>query len=185
MTGFAAACQLRQRAAENGFFVECVCLSASIIDGMLRIGLILKHQLDIGSRDIPLELIIQREGERGLSERQIYLRAAEEGVIPQFLLERLQEAYDQRNRVIHQYIISRITTSELLDAGITYERLISDVSKYVEILESEQIRQGAGMTVTGPRPTIGYICEIARGKHGSEVLADILISRPKGDATQS
>jgi hypothetical protein len=48
MRGFSAAAELDARAARLGCFVECVCLTASVIDGLLRMGLILKHQLDTG-----------------------------------------------------------------------------------------------------------------------------------------
>jgi hypothetical protein len=41
MDGFVGAAELLQRAGQNGSFIEYICLAASVIDGSLRIGLIL------------------------------------------------------------------------------------------------------------------------------------------------
>lgn len=51
MNGFAAAAQLGRRAAVSGFVIEFVILAASIIDGALRIGLALQHQIDTESSE--------------------------------------------------------------------------------------------------------------------------------------
>lgn len=75
MNGFAATVQLLQRAGENGFFIEFICLSASIIDGLLRIGLTLKHQLETKSNDILESLLYQFDEDRIIPERKIYKMA--------------------------------------------------------------------------------------------------------------
>ncbi|MGH9439749.1 MAG: hypothetical protein ACRD22_18180, partial [Terriglobia bacterium] len=75
MVGFTAAAELHTRAGRNGAFVESVCLGASVVDALLRVGLVLKHQLVTRSNEIPVELILQRPSDDLISEREIYKRA--------------------------------------------------------------------------------------------------------------
>src|SRR6266581_9207426 len=81
MAGVAAATELYNRASESGSFVESVCLGASIVDGMLRIGVVLQKQIDERARDIPLELVFQGPTDKAISERDIYRRALATSVI--------------------------------------------------------------------------------------------------------
>src|SRR6266568_4499785 len=117
IAGFTAAQELHGRAGKDGSFIECVCLGASLIDAMLRIGIILQHQLNNRTREIPIDLIFQGEKDRAISEREIYRRALAISVIDNDTFTRLQSLYDERNRVVHRYIISRITTSDVLDTA--------------------------------------------------------------------
>lgn len=176
MTGFAAANQLLNRAGKSGFFVEFVVLAASVIDSTLRIGIILKRQLREGNRELIEELLEQPEDSRGFSERKIYKWALEDGVISQDLFDDLEDLYDRRNRVIHRYIISRITTDQVLDIAILYEKMIPRVSLAIEELEKEQIALGVGMTVEGPDMTPGWLDEFAREKHSSLPLSKAIES---------
>src|SRR5437870_733748 len=97
MEGFVAATQLLQRARENGFLVEFVCLAASVIDGALRIALILQHQLQTGSAAILDDLLYQSDEDRIIPERVIYKRALEHGVIDQTLFDQPENLYAKRN----------------------------------------------------------------------------------------
>jgi len=150
MAGFAAARELHSRAGTGGSFIECVCLGASLTDAMLRIGIILQHQLDNRTREIPLNLIFQGEKDRAISEREIYRRALAISVIDNGTFARLQALYDDRNRVVHRYVISRITTSDVLNIAIGYEEIINTLSKRIHEIEEQQIQQGVGITVRGP-----------------------------------
>ena len=174
MSGFTAAVQLLNRAGEHGFFVEYVVLSASVIDANLRIGITLKHQLQVGSNELIDDLLEQPEESRGYNERQIYKRALKEGVIQKDLFDELEALYQRRNRVIHRYIISRITTDQVLDIAIEYERMITRSSADVELLEREQINRRVGMTVEGPSTPRGLLDELAEEKHASRALAQVL-----------
>jgi len=150
LAGFAAARELHARAGNAGAFVECVCLGASLADALLRVGLVLKSQLDNRTTDIPLELVYQGPSDRPVSERDIYKRAHSQQVIDDSIFEQLQTLYDDRNRVIHRYIISRIATSDVLDIAIQYERMVQKLSKRVHTIEARQIEEGVGITVAGP-----------------------------------
>jgi uncharacterized protein YutE (UPF0331/DUF86 family) len=106
MKGLVAANQLMNRAAATGCFVEFICLATSIIDGSLRIGLILQYQLDANNCDIRIELVYQAESGRGLSERSIYTHALENKILTQEQFDLLKRLYKKRNKVVHRYVIS-------------------------------------------------------------------------------
>jgi len=81
MKGLAATAELHARANQLGCFVESVCLCASLIDGALRMGLILKHQLDTRSNALLPELLYQGEADSPISEREVYRRALKNNVV--------------------------------------------------------------------------------------------------------
>ena len=175
MTGFTAALELDKRAAKEGCFVECVVLSAAVIDGTLRMGLILKHQLETNSKDLIDELLYQEEDGNGISERVIYRRALSKNIITQETHDKLSALYNRRNRVIHRYIISMITTKDVLDIAWEYDSLKHEVSDHVAELEKEQIRLEIGMTVSGESENLSETLEeIAIAKHGDDNLAEAL-----------
>ena len=146
MNGFVAAVQLSHRAGKNGFFIEYILLIASIIDGMLRISLMLQYQLETKSNKVLDALLYQSNEDKIISERKIYKISLDKKIISKKLFDDLEKLYKQRNRVIHRYIISDISTKEVLNIGIQYEQVKYLVSDCVETLESKQIKSGIGMT---------------------------------------
>jgi hypothetical protein len=88
--------------------------------------------------------------DRPISERDIYRRALAASVIDDSAFAQLQALYDERNRVIHRYIITRITTSEVLDIAIRYQHMIEALHKRLWEIEERQIRENVGITVRGP-----------------------------------
>ncbi len=174
MEGFSAAVQLSQRAGENGFFIECTCLSASIIDGLLRIGLILNYQLENKTADSLDYLLYQSDEDKIISERQVYKMALHESIISQDLFNQLENLYKQRNRVIHRYIISDISTREVLGIGMQYEQIREAVSDAVRGLENKQLEMGVGMTEldrdTSEKGMLALLNEMSARKHGSSRL---------------
>lgn len=146
MKGFATAVQLSKRTVESGSFIESVCLSASIIDALLRMGLILNYQLKNKTDKILEELLYQSNEKKIVTEREIYKRALNEKIITTNIYQKLNELYFERNKVVHQYIISDITTDKVLTIAIKYTDLVHIVNDSVRKLEDEQIRLGLGMT---------------------------------------
>ncbi len=86
MRGLSSTTQLLQRAGENGFFVEYICLATAVIDASLRIGLILQHQIKTRTVEILDSLLYQADEDRIVSERQIYTLALKESILSQDLL---------------------------------------------------------------------------------------------------
>lgn len=178
LRGFAAAGELHNRAGESGSFVESVCLGASIVDAMLRIGIVLQHQIDRRNTGISIELIYQDEDKASkISEREIYRRALTSSVIDEPTFNQLEKLYSKRNRVIHRYVISRITTSEVLDIAIECEAMIGNIKNIIYSIEQKQIDEGVGITVDGPdlegEDGRRWVEEFADQKHGP-VLATML-----------
>ncbi|MGA2514581.1 MAG: hypothetical protein ABSG37_13345 [Candidatus Limnocylindrales bacterium] len=175
MQGFAAAVELDARAAKQGCFVECVCLTASIIDAMLRMGLILRHQLDTGTADLSEELLHQGEADAAISERSIYRRALASGIVDQAVFDELEALYQERNRVVHRYVISGISTRDVLEIALRQDVLKHRLSDAVAVLEEDQIRLGIGMTALAQKTvTARDVLDQATGKHGDAGLTEAL-----------
>ena len=174
MEGMAAAGKLLSRAHENGSFVESVCLSASLIDGLLRMGLILQHQIETESLEIIPELLFQGAKDKIVSERSVYERAELEGIIDARIRTQLDSLYSERNKVVHRYIISGIKTADVLDIAHQYHMILMAVNNLVAEIEKKQIRLGVGMTRNYSHGVVRTIEEMAERKHGDSVLAENL-----------
>lgn len=171
MNGFAAATQLLNRAGQNGFLVEYVCLATSVIDAILRIGIILKYQLKNRTDDILDELLFMGEEDKIVSEREVYRKSLEQDILDEKLFDRLNHLYKERNRVIHRYVISNTTTRRVLDIAIQYEKIIPVVSKQIADLEEQQLELGVGMTIAGSKVTKSQLDKMAAEKHDDTNLS--------------
>jgi len=182
MNGFAAANILMNRAGNNGCFVEYVCLATSVIDAQLRTGLILQHQLESNSNEIPSELVFQGEDDKMISERSIYTRSLEKGVLSQLEFDRIEDLYKRRNKVVHRYIISEITTDQVLQIANEYQQMIDEICKIIYRIEEKQIERGVGITVSDKNvpvtlrnKTKELIKEMAKEKHDHPILSENLM----------
>jgi hypothetical protein len=146
---FGAARLLLSRAHDQGFLIEGMALYASLLDGFLRIALVLKRQLKAKSSAIDDTLIQQRKGGTFYSERQVYRMAFQEGVIDEATYQALGRLYDRRNDIIHKFFLTPITYQSLPDDLLQYEQLFNALYAIVYALEKEQIELGVGMTTTG------------------------------------
>ncbi len=179
MGGFGAAAELFRRALDSGFLIEAVVLGAAVIDGCCRMGLILDHQIETKSDDVPTELLYQGNDDRAMTERQVYRRAHDNGVISKELFTELDELYSQRNRVVHRYIISDITTEQVFHIAHRYAEALPKVSAAVWALEDKQIRLAVGMTRRAENTdnTQEMIRRMADAKHAAQWLARALRKR--------
>jgi uncharacterized protein YutE (UPF0331/DUF86 family) len=165
LDGMASACEKLSRGWETQSAIECVVLSAAIIDGLLRMGLILKQQLNTCSSNIDESLLHQRGTDRHISERTIFNRCRDEDIISEELHARISNAYDRRNRCVHRYLISDINYSYATQLVFDYANLIDEVKEAVNKLEQEQIRRKVGITETAEIPfTKDFIQAMARRK---------------------
>ena len=186
MKGFAAAVQLSHRAAENGSFIEAICLSASIIDALLRIGLILDNQLKTKTDRILNELLYQADDKKIVTERNVYKLALKEKIITKIIYENLNKFYYERNKVVHQYIISDITTDKVLFIAEEYFDMVHTIKDSIRKLEDEQIRLGIGMTKSNSdvpesvrKRANDFLNFTVTEKHGNPNLAKNLRSNKK------
>lgn len=153
MQGMMAAQLLLNKAIEKRSALECIVLQANLIDGALRIGLILKAQLNAGDSSIDDTLIAQSDNDSRVSERMVYKRCLESGVIDRTLFQRLSVAYDKRNKCIHRYLLSEIDYDFVTKLVFELSDLLEESSRAVGVLEQQQIEKGVGMTVSGPPQT--------------------------------
>ncbi len=181
MKGLEAASQLLYLAKNKGCFIECVCLSATIIDASLRIGIILKHQLDSETDNILTDLIYQADEDKIITERNVYKRALTVGVIDKEMYDKLELLYKQRNKVVHRYIISEITTEKIVLIAKEYEQVIDSIKNYLDKLETRQISKGIGITKSSNKVPNEIIIkkekiaeDLIREKHGNDFLHERL-----------
>ena len=164
MQGFGASVYLLNAAIEKRAALECIVIQANIIDGSLRIGLVLKSQLKTRSLDIDERFIKQDDGDSMISEREIYKRALAEAVIDQALFDDLSAAYTQRNKAIHRYLLCSVTYDDAKQLVFTLADLLERVRERLFVIEQEQIRQGVGMTFAEPEADRQFLKEFAAKK---------------------
>lgn len=149
LSGMAAACVKFNEAVEKRCAIECIILGAAIVDGQLRMALILREQLQSNSQAIQEKLLSQADDERGMSERSIFRRCHDAGIVNEPLFQRLGAAYDKRNKIIHRYLLSDANYAFATALVFEYADLIEAVKQVVHRIESEQIHLGRGMTGPG------------------------------------
>lgn len=164
MRGLAAAAHLLNVAVENRSALECIVLQANIIDGALRVGLILQAQLDTKNSTIDEILLYQAEADKAVSEREIYKRCLSAGVVDQKLFDALSNLYDKRNKCIHRYLLSDIDYDYAINLVFELDKVRDEVVNVIGKLESEQISRGMGMTGSGPPASKAFLREYAAGK---------------------
>lgn len=151
LQGIGAASLILSNAIENRAFIEATCLLANQIDALLRIEIILKDQLNNNNSDIKIEWIYQGLLDKKKSEKDIYKKALDMNIINQSIFEELNVLYNDRNRVIHRFIISEITLAEVENISYNYYQKQQTINKIIYSLESEQIKKGIGMTIAGEK----------------------------------
>src|SRR5262249_17438755 len=131
LQGMAAAAHLLNRAIEKQSALECIVLQANILDGMLRVGLILKAQLDAGNTAIEVDLLQQGETDKKISERQIYERCRGAGVIEPHLFDTLSSVYDKRNKCMHRYLLSDIDYDYAVNLVFELDKVCDEVKAVI------------------------------------------------------
>lgn len=102
MKSIMATLDLRNRAFENGAFIELVVLTANHIDALLRIAIILTNQLEQRNSDIDISLLFQSQTDKPVMEKEIYKKALAKKIIDQKLFDELTDLYNERNKVVHR-----------------------------------------------------------------------------------
>lgn len=148
LQGMGATSMLLGKAVGNKAFFEATCLFGNLIDSLLRIGIVMKRQIINNNDVIEREWIYQGLNDKKKSEKDIYKTALTMGIITDELYKELYDLYDDRNRVIHRFIISEITLAEVEQISYDYYFLMQDIKIIVDDIEAEQLKQGVGMTTT-------------------------------------
>lgn len=169
LQGVGATALMLNKAIENKAFIEGTCVLATQIDALLRVGIILKTQINNNNSNIETEWVYQGLTDKKKSEKDIYKKALDLAIIDPQTFDDLYKLYDDRNRVIHRFIISEITLAEVEEISYKYYMKQQAITKLIYDLESEQIRLRVGMSQMGAEKTdykehLDYI----RGKIGKQ-----------------
>lgn len=152
LRAFGACRLLLQKAHNKNSLIEGVVLYAALLDGLLRISIILKEQIVRKAEEIDETLITQKDRGSFFSERAIYRLALEKEVIDQDIFDELNDLYDKRNAIVHRFFLSSIQYADLPPVLLRFETLYQKLYKKVYELESKQIELGVGMTRGGTKP---------------------------------
>jgi hypothetical protein len=147
MQGYGATAMMLDKAISNKSFIEATCLVANLIDAQLRIGIVLKTQLISLNSKIETQWIYQGAKDKKMSEKDIYKKALELSIIDKSFFDELYALYDNRNRVVHRFIISEITIAEVEEIAYQYYVKFEALNKIIYDIESEQIKLNVGMTM--------------------------------------
>jgi uncharacterized protein YutE (UPF0331/DUF86 family) len=152
ISSIAATIDLRNRAMENGSFIEFIALTANHIDALLRSSIILTNQLEQNNSDIDTSILFQSETDKPIMEKEIYKRTLEREIIDQKLFDELTRLYNERNKVVHRYIITDIRTEDILQIAFQYDELDDKVWNLVSTLEKKQFEKKIGLYGKGIEP---------------------------------
>ena len=146
MHSFGATRLLLQRAHDQGFLIEGLMLYASLIDGLLRLALILKEQIDSKSHVINEALISQNKEGPKYSERNIFEMAHNNNIIKKRLFNKINNLYDQRNKIVHRFFLSNAEYADLSKVLIEYGKIFQQINKIIAKLEHIQLKKGVGIS---------------------------------------
>ncbi len=190
MVSALASIDLANKAQEKGSAIELVILYANQIDAQLRLALILKEQLQNSTDNIDTTLIFQGEQDKPIFEKEIYERAQLNELIDQPLLERLNNLYGLRNRVVHRYIISDLKTNDIINLVVQYMDIHELLGKKIATLEQEQFKREIGIYGGETDPSNPIRTELMKGlltelheKHAnSQIIKEMTIKMFGDDA---
>jgi hypothetical protein len=140
-------------ANHKGSLIEGMVVYAAMVDGLLRMGLVLQRQILQKNSEIDGILISQQAGNSFLTERKVYRLALDEAVIDQTLFQTISSLYDRRNQVVHQFLLTNLTYDDLPPTLERYELVYKNLYKIVYALEAKQIEMGIGMSAMDDRPS--------------------------------
>jgi len=140
-----ASFDLWQKAFDNDAYIELVVITSNQIDAFLRLCIILHKQLEDETNDIDIEYLFQADKEKGFMERKIYTDSYKLGIINDELYSELNDLYNQRNRVIHRYIISYIKTKDILKIAYDFSVIAEKVRVILKSYEEKQFGKGFGI----------------------------------------
>ena len=179
LSSIAATIDLRNRAISNGSFIEFITLTANHIDALLRSAIILTNQLEKNNTDIDTSILFQSETDKRIMEKDIYKRTFNTGIIDKKLFDELTILYNERNKVVHRYIITDIRTEDILQIASKYDQLDDKVNDLVNNLEKKQFELKIGLYGHGIEPgkepkddLIEKLKYKIRDKHGRIKLQD-------------
>ena len=163
---FGAARKLLERAYHSGSLIEGIVLYVSLIDGLLRIALILDKQLRDDTSEFDLSYVEQKPSGPKYTERQIFEEAYKHQLIDETLKRSISDLYEKRNSLIHRFFLTDLKYADLEPWLDRYEEIYDKCYEIVDGLEKQQIRESKGMVRTGPDADKSKVLEAVNQKLG-------------------
>lgn len=147
LSGITAAHNMLADAVEARMaLIEQICLSATLIDGLLRLSLVMKQQLTTRKNTTDRTLLYQGKSQKTfISERKIYEKARKEKIITAKTEKTLQALYNKRNIIVHRYLISNIKTIQVAAIAQRYLNLYSEIKERHRIIHNQLVEENVGM----------------------------------------
>src|SRR6185312_6586430 len=132
--------------------IELLIIIANQIDAYLRMAIVMKKQLQDKTNRIDIALLYQGENDNPIMERKIYKQAKDLGIISQDTFDKLEKLYEERNKVVHRYIISEFKTRYLYEIVYEYDNICETVRLCLKSVEDQQFSEGFGIHGNGRNP---------------------------------
>jgi hypothetical protein len=173
MASIASVIDLKNKAVENGSFIEFVALTANHIDALLRLSIVLTSQIENNTSELDVNLFHQQPTDAPLLERKIYEIALSKKIITEPLFQKLTMLYRERNKVIHQFIITDIKSIDVMKIADEYQLLQESISELTNLIERKQFDSKIGIHATELPPgthlnpqKVERIINQVKDKHG-------------------
>lgn len=140
----AASFDVKRMAIENLSLVEFIIITGNQIDAYLRLSIVYKIQILENTNLFNLAYLFQGLNDKPIMEKKVYDKAKSMGIISAEQNERLYSLYNQRNKVVHQYIITDIKTNDMLKIAYDYEIMCEEIRLVLSNIESEQFNKKIG-----------------------------------------
>lgn len=167
--------------------IEATCLAATIIDTALRLMLIdrLVKDAETSGGDIDdgaiERLFHQSETDPITYEHSIHDKALKNEIIDEDMRKRLRDLFRDRNRVVHRFVISFITTEDAAKIAKQFRQTTGEImAQLVKELKEEHRQRGVPWEHF-QEGEAERLFEAASEKHGSDDFAAKWRSQKAGD----
>lgn len=126
---------LLEQAHERGGLIEGFVLYASVIDALLRNLVALKTGERQGTTRLLDPRYFYHDDTKWMNERKVYAAARTCDVLTDSEFHELEELYRFRNVIIHRFIISGVTYSQIASKLDQYEVIYSRILEQLRAIE--------------------------------------------------
>lgn len=135
---------LKVKAIENQSAIELIIINANQIDAYLRLSIVLKYQILDNTKLFRIKYLFQDHNDKPINEKNIYREAQEMKIIDIDLYNELFVLYNERNKIVHRYIITDIKTFTLYKIAFEYEKMSEKIRLILRKIEAEQFTKKVG-----------------------------------------
>lgn len=152
MSSLYALRDLKNKALEKVSLFEIIVIVALEIDAYLRLAIIMTKQLEEKSNRIDLSLLYQKENDNRISERKIYLQAKALSILSPEEYDKLSNLYEERNKVIHRYVITDLKTYQLSNISVEFIKICQVINSKLTKIEERQYFEKIGIHANSKSP---------------------------------